>query len=105
MTILDSARDGFHGITQGIVFDILDQWWLSATDRFEMLRLRYTLHGASARLDFCDTLGDPPVSTEIVVGGIAYPPATKKGAQSGSAPTSCQAKVCEVPPVLPATSV
>ncbi len=61
------------GITQGVLLDAGATWTLPARDRFEMLRVSYVLTGSAAQLQFCDTLGTPPVRTVVGIEGRPEP--------------------------------
>jgi len=70
------------GVTQGVVIHFMQQNFLAPTERFEMLRITYRFDGApgsETTADFCNTLGEPPVETVVVVGGQSINPATLEG--------------------------
>ncbi len=73
------------GLTQGVVLDIMTQWNLPATSRFEMLRLNYVLQGDATKADliFCKTLGTPAIDTVYVHEGLSIPPAVQESACIG----------------------
>ncbi len=80
------------GIVQAVVLDFMQSWDLLATDRFELLKVKYSILKADGTdLNFCDTLGQPPVETVFVVGGASFGPATKEGAHipAGGPPPAC----------------
>jgi hypothetical protein len=91
---------GFHsiniydgGLTQGVIIDMQQQKDLPIDDRFEMFLITYQCKAGfngTARLEFCDTLGSPPVETTFVVDGFSYAPATKTGLDL----TPCGGAVC-----------
>jgi hypothetical protein len=70
-----------NGVIQGIVLDYQQEWELDNIERFEMLKVKYELALGvdSTRLDFCPTLGSPPVEVTYVVRGMSIIPATQEG--------------------------
>ncbi len=65
------------GATQGVVLCFTGCATVGDVTDFEMMTIDYTITGSSdTNLDYCDTLGSPPVNTVIVVGGASLPPAT-----------------------------
>jgi hypothetical protein len=70
-----------EGATQGIVLSLLQKWNLDATARFEMIKITYTLEAGVDCLEvaFAGDLGDPPIDTTFVVGGVSITPATQTG--------------------------
>lgn len=80
-----------NGFTQGVVLSFWQAWDLDATEHFAILQVEYTyLDGAfSTQLEFCDTVGAPPVENVIVVGGKSYVPAIQIGAYLGPSISSC----------------
>ena len=78
------------GMTQGVVIDFMTIVTLPARERFEFMQIQYTLHGVeSAEINFCNTLGGPPVDTVFVVGGASIAPATMVGTTIGGDIPQC----------------
>ena len=67
------------GVIQGVVIDFCPWCVLDARERFEMLRVSYNILAPPVRLEFCDTLGEPPVATVMVFGGASIQPAMQQG--------------------------
>lgn len=78
------------GVAQGVIIDFSQVVTLNADDRFELLKIKYTLVGQSATLAFCNTLGAPPTDTVFVVDGASYPPAVQEGVTLGSVIEPCE---------------
>ena len=55
------------GVTQAAVTSLVTILPLPPRERFEVLRIRYDLVAESAELQFCDTLGTPPVDLTFTV--------------------------------------
>ena len=68
-----------NGIDQGVVLFCMGAVSYQATARLEMLRISFTVLDGRARLDFCDTIGDPAVITSYVHDGVMVIPAVKEG--------------------------
>ncbi len=71
-------------VTQGVVLDFLQQTFVNATTGFELLTLAVEVGGevgASARLEFADDVGDPPIKPLVVVDGLSHVPARQDGVE------------------------
>ena len=71
-------------ITQGVVLDFQQRTYVNATEGFHLLTLALEVSGdagASARLDFTDEVGAPPVKTIVVVDGLSHKPARQSGVE------------------------
>ena len=66
-------------MAQGVLVDFSGAWMLGARERFEMLRIVYTVTGEKLRLDFCNTLGSPATATKYVVDSTSYTPSRRDG--------------------------
>ncbi|HAK94028.1 MAG TPA: hypothetical protein DCM87_03210 [Planctomycetes bacterium] len=69
-------------VTQGVVLDFLQQTFVNATTGFHLLTLSIEVGGeagASARLDFTDEAGVPPIKALVVLDGLSYVPARQDG--------------------------
>jgi len=68
------------GATQGVVLCFTGCAVIGDTSGFEMLTIDYTIAGSSdTTIDYCGSLGAPPVNTVVVVGGASLAPATTGG--------------------------
>ncbi len=70
------------GVTHGVVIDFDAIETLGAVSGFEALDITYNvsgLPGTTASVDFCETLGGPPVEVVVVVDGEAIDPTTNNG--------------------------
>ena len=84
-----------NGATLAVVIDFVQQVILSPTERFSTLKISYRLDGAPGSeesVEYCETLGSPPVASVIVVGGQSIVPDTMTGAtlaivEGGGGPT------------------
>lgn len=78
------------GVTQGVVIDFMQLVSLNVDDRFEFLKIKYTLIAASTALSFCNTLGSPNTDTVYVWGGGSFAPAVQEGVTLGSVVEPCE---------------
>jgi len=90
-TVNGGAAPGFQsttvvgtGFTQGVVINLFGANPLpTGTAGFGMAAATYAVDGGAApgfyQLDFCSTLGTPPVATVVVVSGASIPPTTVSG--------------------------
>ena len=80
----DDVSTYAEGWTQGVVICFTGCATLSGTNGFLMATASYNIDGAAAAgdypLDFCSTLGSPPVTTVVVIGGSSITPTTNSGA-------------------------
>ncbi|MAJ29388.1 hypothetical protein CBD41_08285 [bacterium TMED181] len=68
------------GVTQGVVLCFTGCAVIADVSGFEMLTIDYQgLSEVSTTIDFCNTLGSPPVETVIVVNGASVPPTQNSG--------------------------
>jgi hypothetical protein len=68
---------GGGGVACGIVVDLFGVAVLPPNPNAELLVITYLIVGGSdTSINYCSTLGVPPVSTVVVVGGASIPPAT-----------------------------
>lgn len=68
------------GATQGVVLCFTGCATIGHVSGFEMLAMSYTITGTSdTDICFCDSLGTPPVSTVVVVGGGSIAPTQNCG--------------------------
>ena len=66
-----------EGATQGVVLCFTGCAVIGDTSGFEMVTIDYTIAGSSdTNIDYCDSLGAPPVNTVVVVGGASLAPST-----------------------------
>ncbi len=63
-----------RGITQQVLVDVMAAYSIPARERFELMRIAFTRKAPEARLEFCDSLGEPPVPLVFVDRGQALPP-------------------------------
>ena len=69
------------GVTQGVVVCFTGCALVLDTTGFELLTVDYSGEGeGSTSLEFCNTLGSPPVETVIVVNGASLAPGQNSGA-------------------------
>ena len=95
----DGKAASFHsvqvydgGIVQAVVLDFTQSWDLDADERFELLQIKYDLKEGvpCTELNFCNTLGDPPVDITFVVNGASFRPAVQEGATIGECAPTCE---------------
>ena len=68
------------GVTNGIVLDLFGVVSIAPSANIDCLTVDYTILGtADTTVDFCDTLGTPPVATVIVVAGQSITPLQVSG--------------------------
>ena len=75
--LTDHPFDDGDGLTLGLVIDMWSQVTLPPTERFVVLRITYGVNGpvgANTKVEYCSTLGVPPVSTIVVSSGFSITP-------------------------------
>jgi len=78
----ESINPEAGGVTHGVVIDFLSSVTLGPGSGLVLLDIDYTViasAGTFASVSYCDTLGTPPVTTVVVVGGSSLPPAQVAG--------------------------
>ena len=88
---LRDAEPGYHtvnvyedGIIQAVLTSFSNSWGLDATERFELLKIHYVCSAEATVLEFCETLGEPPVEVISSIPdefglAIAVSPAIQEG--------------------------
>lgn len=88
--VTDENNYGFHslnvyenGITEAVIFDMMQSWGLESKTRFEIIQIKYDNVVGQSTVSICDNLGDPAVESIFVHDGDSIPPATKGDVQIG----------------------
>lgn len=87
--LVDEDPIGGSGVTCGTVLSFTGDVFLPPGFSGEILRMTYTYSGVPAGdiiLEFCDDLGEPPLVTQVIIGGMSSIPVQLPGVISFPAP-------------------